>query len=119
MDKKEPIFAEGIIFKAPSEQTKEKAPWVKGHISIKVPELIIFLNKYNTKGGWVNLDLKKSKDKGTLYLELNQWQPKKEDDLGLDDVKEKVVVDTSKEPCIDPLTNFDLNPVTNGEEIPF
>lgn len=116
-DKKEPIFANGIIFKAPSEQTKEKAPWVKGHISIKVPELIIFLNKYNTKGGWVNLDLKKSKDKGTLYLELNQWQPKKDDDLGLDETK--VEVDTSGEPCIDPESGLDLNPVTNGSDVPF
>ena len=104
MEKKEPVFADGIIFKAPSEQTKEKAPWVKGHISIKVPELIIFLNKYNTKGGWINLDLKKSKDKGTLYLELNQWQPKEKDDLVLEDTP-KVEDHTA----IDPDTGIDLN----------
>lgn len=109
MDKKEPIFADGIIFKAPNEQTKEKAPWVKGHISIKVPDLIVFLNKYNTKGGWINLDLKKSKEKGTLYLELNQWQPKQKDDLGLDD-EPKVEV---KEPIIDPSDGRDLTPDDN------
>jgi hypothetical protein len=112
-DKKEPIFADGIIFKAPSEQTKEKAPWVKGHISIKVPELIIFLEKYNTKGGWINLDLKKSKEKGTLYLELNQWKPEPKDELGLDNPK--VAPDTSHEPCIDPETGIDCN----AEDIPF
>ena len=31
----------------------------------------------------MNIDLKKSKEKGTLYLELNQWKPKENDlDLG-------------------------------------
>ena len=116
MEKKEPIFADGIMFKAPSEQTKEKAPWVKGHISIKVPELIVFLNKHNTKGGWVNLDLKKSKEKGTLYLELNQWQPKKEDDLGLDEKSaQEVEKERPNEPVIDPSDGRELNP----DYIPF
>lgn len=97
----EKVFVDGLIFKAPDEKTKEKAPWIKGRISVKVPEFINFLKKYETKGGWVNIDLKKSKEKGTLYLELNQWTPKK-DDLDLDD--KKVV------PIIDPTDGRDLTP---------
>lgn len=68
------IFVDGLIFKLPDEKTKEKAPWIKGKISVKVPEFINFLNKHNTNGVWVNIDLKKSKEKGTLYLELNTYK---------------------------------------------
>ena len=58
------------------ETMKEKTPWIKGKISIKVQDFIKFIEKHETKGGWVNIDLKKSKEKGTLYLELNQFVPK-------------------------------------------
>jgi len=84
---KEKVFADGIIFKAPDQNTKDKAPWVKGKISVKVTDFIAFLNKHNNDG-WVNLDLKKSKEKGTLYLELNTYKKAKEDDLKLDDEPE-------------------------------
>ncbi len=87
-EKKERVFVDGLIFKAPDEKTKEKAPWIKGKISVKVPEFINFLNKHNTNAGWVNIDLKKSKEKGTLYLELNTYVKKeKADDLDLGEVK--------------------------------
>lgn len=63
------IFINGLIFKRPSL----KAPdWVKGTLSIKVNELIEFL-KINNKNGWVNIDLKESKD-GKYYAELNTYQ---------------------------------------------
>ena len=66
----EKIFANGLSFKRPNE----KAPsFVKGSLSIKTDEFIEFL-KANTVNGWVNLDLKESQ-KGTLYFELNTWQP--------------------------------------------
>ena len=70
-EKKEKIFADGFRFEKPREGSPE---FIKGRISVKVPEAIIFLQKHQNNGGWVNIDLKKSKG-GVLYLELNTWQP--------------------------------------------
>jgi hypothetical protein len=55
---------------------KEKTPWILAKISILAPAFTNFLQKHQNKGGYVNLDLKKSETKGTYYLELNTWQPK-------------------------------------------
>jgi len=74
------IFADGFRFEKPREGAPE---FVKGKLSIKVPEAIAFLTKHQTNAGWVNLDLKKSK-KGTLYLELNTFTPKKQDEDSID-----------------------------------
>ncbi len=76
-EKKEKVFADGFRFEKPREGSPE---FVKGRISVKVPEAIIFLEKHQNNAGWVNLDLKKSA-KGTLYLELNTWQPPKKEDI--------------------------------------
>ena len=70
-EKKEKIFADGFRFEKPREGSPE---FVKGRLSIKAPEAIIFLQKHQNNGGWVNIDLKKSAG-GKLYLELNTWQP--------------------------------------------
>lgn len=60
------------------EKPREGSPeFVKGRLSFKVAEVIPFLQKYETNGGWVNVDLKKSAG-GKLYLELNIWKPKGE-----------------------------------------
>jgi len=75
-EKKEKIFADGFRFEKPREGSPD---FVKGRLSIKAPEAISFLEKHQNNGGWVNLDLKKSQ-KGMLYLELNTWQPKKENE---------------------------------------
>lgn len=103
MENKEKVFIDGMRFEAPNEAMKEKTPWIKGKISIKVPDFINFLNKYNTNSGWINIDLKKSKEKGTLYLELNQWKPKEELDLGMEEPK------VEDHTAIDPMTGKDLN----------
>lgn len=76
-EKKEKIFADGFRFEKPREGSPE---FVKGRLSIKVPEAISFLEKHQNNGGWVNIDLKKSAG-GKLYLELNTWQPKKTEDV--------------------------------------
>ncbi|MGI9118441.1 MAG: hypothetical protein ACR2IQ_02740 [Minisyncoccia bacterium] len=88
----EKIFADGFHFDLPNETTKEKAPFIKGKISIKVSEAIEFLKKHENLGGYVNLDLKKSQ-KGTLYLELNQYKKP----------------EPPKTPTIDPDTGIDVN----------
>lgn len=76
---KEKIFAKGIYWKRPSEQTKEKAPWVKGHMSFKIDELKAFIAQHQ-QDIWMNFDLKESKDKTGLYFELNTYQKNKPND---------------------------------------
>ena len=76
MENKEKVFADGFIFKRP----KEGAPdFVKGTLSIKADEATEFIKKYRKKDGWLNLTLKKSRE-GKLYLDLDQWEPKKRED---------------------------------------
>jgi hypothetical protein len=67
----ENIFAEGISFKKPREGAPE---FIKGSISILADKLIPFIQEHKDENGWVNLDLKKSKEKGTLYLALNNYK---------------------------------------------
>lgn len=105
----EKIFVDGMRFEEPNETMKEKTPWIKGKISIKVQDFIKFIEKYETKGGWVNIDLKKSKEKGTLYLELNQWQPKQKEDLDLDETPQQKDEERPNEDVID-LDGRVLNP---------
>ena len=79
--KREVIFADGMIFKKPNENAPE---FVKGEIAIKVSEFIEFLNKHVKADGWVNLNLKKSAA-GKLYVDLNNWTPPKKEEEGLKD----------------------------------
>lgn len=67
------IFAAGMRFEKPREGSPD---FVKGKLSFKVDEAIEFLQKHKNEKGWVNVDLLKSKEKGTLYLQLNDWKPK-------------------------------------------
>jgi hypothetical protein len=99
-EKKEVVFAEGMYFKAPDERTKEKAPWVKGSVSIKMSDFIPFIKEHKDKE-WLNIDLKKSKG-GKLYFEVNTWEPTE------DQVKE----------VADDLTGDETEAV-KGEEIPW
>lgn len=74
----EKVFANGIIFKLPSE----KAPdFVRGSISFKTDEAIQWI-KEHTENGWCNIDLKVGKPKegqpGKPYAELNTWKPKEQ-----------------------------------------
>lgn len=102
MEKPEKIFAKGIYFDRPKVGVPD---FIKGKISIKVVDAIPFLEMFQSNAGYVNLDLKQSKE-GKLYLELNQFVPKAK-------VAEKVeeVVDTTAME-----NGVDLNDRTN---IPF
>lgn len=68
MEKKQPIFGEGLRFDRPHE----KAPdFVKGKLSINLRKFFEFAKKF--KGNeWLNFDLKTSKT-GVLYLQLNDY----------------------------------------------
>ena len=83
---KEVIFADGFIVKK-----KDNAPeWVIGSLSIKVDEAIAFIKKHDKKG-WVNLEMKTSRD-GKPYCQLDTWQPTPKTDA-----KTKTVVVTNEE----------------------
>ena len=87
-NQKEKVFADGFIFKR-----KENAPeFVVGSQSINVNDAIAFLQA-NQKNGWVNLDIKQSKN-GKYYCELDTWQPKPQ---GKKDVME-IIQENSAEP---------------------
>jgi len=96
------IFAGGMRFEKPKEGTPD---FVKGRLSFKVDEAVEFLQKYKNEKGWVNVDLLKSKEKGTLYLQLNDWKPKEQEDAK----RENKGVDPIDYP------EEDINP----EDIPF
>lgn len=68
MEKK---FADGIRFERPKEGSPE---FVKGRISIQVDMFVKWVQENKNDKGWVNLDLLKSKEKGTLYLQLDNWK---------------------------------------------
>ena len=66
------IFVDGMMFRIPSP----KAPdWVKGNISINTEKMINFLKEHPGENGWINLDVKLSKN-GTAYVELSTFVPK-------------------------------------------
>lgn len=66
------IFASGAIFKVQDTQYGEMIK-----LSIKTDEFKDFLDTYD-KNGWVNLNMKRSKDWNKPYLELDTWEPKGE-----------------------------------------
>ena len=103
-EKKAPVFVSGMYFKGPDDRTKEKAPWVKGHVSIKMSDFVEFI-KTHKEEEWLNIDLKKSKG-GKLYFELNTWKPKQEE---VDKVKDGLSSDPLGYP------EKDVDP----EDIPF
>jgi len=63
-------FVTGMRFFRPRENAPE---WVKGNIVIEKKEFVEFLNTCMTDT--VRIDLLKSKEKGTLYLTLNTFNP--------------------------------------------
>jgi len=65
------IFADGFRFEKPKEGKPE---FVKGRMSIQADKAIAFIEAHKNEKGWLNLDLLKSKEKGTLYFQLNTWK---------------------------------------------
>lgn len=70
-------FAKGIYAELPSE----KAPsFIKMKLSFKVADAAAFLAEHENNAGYVNCDVKESKD-GKIYVELNDFKPKKPESL--------------------------------------
>ena len=65
-------YAKGLFAKR-----NEKAPeFVVCNISIKADEFDKFVKENTNEKGYVNLQVLKSKDKGTLYAVLDTFEPK-------------------------------------------
>jgi hypothetical protein len=65
-------FATGIYADAPHPNAPE---FVKARLSIKVQDAIAFLKEHEKQSGYVDLDVKESRE-GKWYVELNEYQPK-------------------------------------------
>lgn len=74
-NKQETIFIKGMRFFKPKDGAPE---FIKGNIVIEKKEFVEFLNTCMTDT--VRIDLKKSKEKGTLYLTLNTFNPMRRDE---------------------------------------
>lgn len=71
------IFGDGFSFEKPRLGAPD---FVKGSININVSKATAFLAQHKSARGWVKLDLKKSKDKGVLYFELDTRKPTTKED---------------------------------------
>ena len=77
-------FVDGLIIKEPHERAPD---FVKGKGSIKVAELIEWLQKRETQ--WVNFDIKVSRA-GKWYCAVDNWDPTKDQQYkeGMQQVKQ-------------------------------
>jgi len=76
---KKTIFVEGLFFDKPREGAPD---FVRGRISVNTKKFFAFVadnQEYVSEHGYLNLDLLRSKDKGSLYLTLNTFKPQKKE----------------------------------------
>lgn len=79
----EKVFVNGLV----SKDVPDTAPeWILGKMSIQVNELINWLEK-NRKiqddNGWINLTVKRSKNTGKRYIEVDTWK-KTQDEVAME-----------------------------------
>ncbi len=68
----EKIYVKGLFAKR-----NEKAPgFVICSLSVKTDDFTQFLKENTNEKGYVNLQVLRSKDKGTLYAEIDTFEPK-------------------------------------------
>ena len=59
---------------------RENAPdFIKANLSFKVEAFIEYLKSKANEKGYVNIDLKESKE-GKLYASLNDWKPRQQEE---------------------------------------
>jgi hypothetical protein len=76
------IFAAGIYAEPPHPNAPE---FVKARISIKVQDAIAFLKEHEKQSGYVDLDIKESRE-GKWYVSLNEYQPKRRQETPEDNI---------------------------------
>ena len=105
------IFTDGMIAKR-----RDNAPdFVLCNLSIKVDEFINFLQK-NQHNGWVNVDVKKSKQ-GKIFSALNTWRPNNDAQGAYDNGLTNQIQNNNGQSS----NSFDQRfpPAQDGDEIPF
>lgn len=75
-NKQEMIFTDGVFIKQPHDKVKD---FISASISIQVEVFKKWLDKHVNENGYVNLDLRKSKDGTKQFLSLNTWKPTPKD----------------------------------------
>jgi hypothetical protein len=72
----EKIFSKGIWVKEPRANAPD---FVFGSISVKLEDFISFAGEHVNESGFINLDIKKSKDSSKgMYCELNTYKAKED-----------------------------------------
>ena len=81
MEKK---FVDGLFFNKP----RENAPsFIKGSVSFKVENFIKYLQENVNEKGYVNIDLKESRE-GKYYADLNDWKPEEANQQAINNPQE-------------------------------
>jgi len=84
--KKEVVFVDGMRWWRPREGAPD---FIKGNISIDPVKLTAFLDakkEFMNEKGYFSIDVKKSKLKGEIYLQLNTYKKKKEETEAIDTI---------------------------------
>jgi hypothetical protein len=76
MENRDNTFPKGLIVKRPHENAPD---FIKAKLSFKVDEFVEWLKGAVDERGWVNVDLKVSKEK-KLYTQQDNWKPETKDD---------------------------------------
>lgn len=71
------IFANGLFF---TEPLQSAPAFVMGKLKIKADDAIEFIQANVNDGGWITLDIKKSKG-GKCYLEVNNFKKQGEEEV--------------------------------------
>ncbi len=66
-------FANGLFIKMPNERAPD---FVLLDMSVKPQEFYTWCQQHVDEKGWVNLQIKRSKDGSKVYGQLNSWKPK-------------------------------------------
>jgi hypothetical protein len=86
--KKEHIFVDGMIVR----RADTAADYVLCNLSIKVAELIAFMNQHQSNG-WVNIACLRAKSGDKCYAELDTWRPTQGDSAKAGIAQAKAVVE--------------------------
>ena len=75
-EEKDRVYPPAMNWSAPRDGAPD---FVKGKVGIVVEEFVKFLEANVKPSGWINFEMKESKE-GKYYWELDQWEPKQQDE---------------------------------------
>lgn len=75
-DNKDRVYPPAMNWTAPRDEAPD---FVKAKVGIVVEEFVEFLQANVKKDGWINFEMKESKE-GKYYWELDKWEPKEKEE---------------------------------------